>query len=408
MLLRDDKPIRVLMICPEFRPIVGGYERAAERLSTALVEAGIGVVVIAERRDRAWPAIEAINGYKLRRLPCLYRRNLHTITGLLSFAGFLLRHGRTFDVWHVHQYGFQAALAVALGKVLRRPVVLKLMNTNAQGIAAAMGRRGAACILGDLHRRVSACIAISDETRAEAIRFGVPPERIHLIPNGMNSREFGPASPEERKAALRALELKCERLVLYVGRLAPEKNLLGLLDAWATLNTKARDGALLALVGDGPERDKIQAKVQALNLASSVLVAGQCSNVATWYRAADMYVISSHNEGLSNSMIEALACGVPVISTRVSGSSILLDSPSAGLVVDTGNLEHLAAAMESLLQNESLRTQLAANARRTFETHFALEVLSKKMIALYKQLSNGHKRGRADARNRGRTRSPGH
>lgn len=383
------------MISPEFRPIVGGYERAAERLSAALVEAGISVVVIAERRDRAWTAIETTNGYEIRRLACSYRRYLHTITGLLSFAGFLLRHGRTFDVWHVHQYGFQAALAVALGKVLRRPVALKLMNTGVHGIAAAMRSGVAAWVLGDLHRRVSACIAISAETCTEAIRFGIPPERIHLIPNGLNSRELCPASPEERKVARLALGLKCEHLVLSVGRLAPEKNLLGLLDAWAAVDTKVRDRALLALVGDGPQRDNVQAKAKALNLAGSVHLAGQCSNVATWYRAADIYVISSDNEGLSNSMIEALACGVPVISTRVSGSSILLESPIAGLVVDTGNVENLAGAMESLLQNESLRTQLATNARRTFETHFALEVLSKKMIALYKQLLGGQNRGRA-------------
>ena len=278
---------------------------------------------------------------------------------------------------------------MALGKVLRRPVALKLMNTGADGIAAAMGSGVAAWILGYLHRRVSACIAISDETRAEAIRFGVPPERIHLIPNGLNSRELCPASPEERKVARRALGLKCERLVLYVGRLAPEKNPLGLLDAWAAVDTKAREGTLLALVGDGPQRDKVQAKAQALNLAGSVHLAGQCSNVATWYRAADIYVISSHNEGLSNSMIEALACGLPVISTRVSGSSILLESPIAGLVVDIGNVENLAGAMESLLRNESLRTQLGANARQKFETHFPLETLSKKMIALYRGLLDG-------------------
>jgi glycosyltransferase involved in cell wall biosynthesis len=298
-------------------------------------------------------------------------------------------------VWHVHTYGFHAALAVALGKVLRRPVAVKLMNTGADGIAAAMGSGVAACILGYLHRRVNACIAISDATRAEAIRFGVPPERIHLIPNGLNSREFYPASSQERKVARRALGLNCERLVLYVGRLSPEKNPLGLLEAWAAVHTKAREGALLALVGDGPQREEVHAKAHAPNLAGSVHLAGQCGNVATWYRAADIYVISSHNEGLSNSMIEALACGVPVISTRVSGSSILLESPIAGLVVDTGNVENLAGAMESLLQNESLRTQFATNARRTFETHFALEVLSKKMIALYKQLLDGDNRGRA-------------
>ena len=141
MISRDDEPIRVLMISPQFRPLVGGYERAAERLSAALAAAGLRVVVIAERRDRAWPAVECIDGYEVRRLSCSYRRHLHTITSLLSFAGFLLRHGREFDVWHVHQYGFHAALAVALGKVLRRPVVLKLTSSGAMGIEKSHGRR---------------------------------------------------------------------------------------------------------------------------------------------------------------------------------------------------------------------------------------------------------------------------
>src|SRR6266571_4708787 len=131
--------LAVLMISPQFRPLVGGYERAAERLSGALAEAGISVVVITERRDHAWPAVECIDGYKVRRLWCVYRRHLHTISSLLAFARFLLRHGREFDVWHVHQYGFHAALAMALGKVLRRPVVFKLTSSAAMGIERTMG-----------------------------------------------------------------------------------------------------------------------------------------------------------------------------------------------------------------------------------------------------------------------------
>lgn len=395
------------MISPQFRPLVGGYERAAERLSVALAEAGLRVVVIAERRDRAWPAVECIDGYEVRRLSCVYRRNLHTITSLLSFVGFLLRHGRAFDVWHVHQYGFSAALVVALGQVLRRPVALKLMNSGVDGIAAATGRGGAGWILRYLHRRASACIAISDETRAEAIRFGIPLERIHLIPNGLATHEFHPASPEERNAARRALGLNCERLVLYVGRLAPEKNPLGLLDAWAAVDAKARQGALLALVGDGPHRDEVQAKAQARNLAGSVRLVGHCNNVATWYRAADVFVISSRNEGLSNSMIEALACGLPVISTRVSGSAVLVESPAAGFVVDTGNVKDLAGALELLLVDKSMRTQLGENARLTFEAHFSLDTLSKKTILLYEELVHPSKGGQPDVWNRGRAGFPG-
>jgi glycosyltransferase involved in cell wall biosynthesis len=382
---RDDEAISVLMISPQFHPVVGGYERAAGRLSMALAEVGMRVVVVAERRDPAWPAVECIDGYEVRRLWCVYRRYLHTITSLLAFAYFLLRHGRAFDVWHVHQYGFYAAVAVALGKVLRRPVALKLTSSGAMSIEKTMGSGIVGRILGFFHRRASACLAVSDETREDAIRFGIPAERIHLIPNGVDGHQFHPSSPEERAAARHALGLDCERLVLYVGRLSAEKNPVGLLDAWAAL-PNAFAGSLLALVGDGPDRDQVHARVQMLNLAGSVHLAGHCSNVATWYLAADVYVISSHNEGLSNCMIEALACGLPVISTRVSGSSILVQSPTAGLVVDVDNVENLAGAMEALLRDESIRMRLGENARLTFEARFTLETLSKKTILLYKGL----------------------
>jgi len=388
--------MRVLMICPQFRPLVGGYELAGERLSRALAEAGMHVVIIAERRDHAWPAVECIDGYEVRRLSCRYRRHLHIITSLLSFAGFLLRHGREFDVWHVHQYGFHAALAVALGKALRRPVVLKLTSSSARGIEKAMGSGIVGRILRFFHRRVSACLAVSEETREEAIRFGIPVERIHLIPNGVDGRQFHPASPEERTAARRVLELDCERLVLYVGRLSAEKNSLGLLDAWAAVDTKAREGALLTLVGNGPDWDQVHARARTPHLAGSVHLAGQRSDVATWYRAADVYVIPSHREGLSNSMIEALASGLPVISTRVSGSSILVESPAAGLVVDLGDVGMLARAMERLLGDALMRTRLGENARLTFESRFSLETLSKKVILLYEGLRDrNEKRGTA-------------
>jgi len=386
MISHDGDPTRVLMISPQFRPIVGGYERAAERLSAALADAGLQVVVITERRESAWPAVELTDGYEVRRLSCLYRRHLHAFTSLFSFAGFLLRHGHTFDVWHVHQYGLHAALAIVLGKVLHCPVVLKLTSTASMGIRSALGGGIKGRILGFIHRRVSACIAVSEEAREEAIRFGISPERIHLVPNGVDGRQFHPASSEERAAARSALGLDCERLVLYVGRLSAEKNPLALLAAWAAVDTKAREGALLALVGDGPDRDQVHAITHMRNLAGNVVLAGNRSDVANWYRAADVFVISSHLEGLSNTMIEALASGLPVISTRVSGSSLLVESPNAGLVVDVGNIEMLAREMERLLQDGSMRTLLGKNARLRFESLFSLEILSKKMISLYESL----------------------
>ncbi|MCX7166534.1 MAG: glycosyltransferase family 4 protein [Rhodocyclales bacterium] len=381
----SSRQLSVLMLSPQYRPIVGGYERAAERLSGALADVGLRVVVIAERRDRAWPAMERIDGYEVQRLFCLYRRHLHAITSLLSFAGFLLRHGRAFDVWHVHQYGYHAALAVVLGKLLHRPVALKLTNSAAMGIEKAMGSGIAGGILRFLHRQVSACIAISDETRAEAIRFGIPDARIHLIPNGVDGRQFYPASLEQRAAARSALGLDCERLVLYVGRLSPEKNPRGLLDAWTGVDTQARDGALLVLVGDGPDWDQVHARAKTPSLVGAVYLAGKRTDVMTWYQAADLYVISSYNEGLSNAMIEALASGLPVIATSVSGAEHIV-AADAGIVVPIGDMVALAGAIQNLLVSAEKRSRLGLNARRVFEEHFSAAMVAGQINSLYRLL----------------------
>jgi glycosyltransferase involved in cell wall biosynthesis len=222
MIKSPPRPLSVLMISPQFRPLYGGYERAAERLSRALVEAGLRVEVVTERRDPAWPASEVCDGFRIRRVWTVYRRHLHALTSLIGFGGYLLRHGRRFDIWHVHQYGFQAALAVVLGRLLRRPVVLKLTNSAAMGIEKALltDARTTARLLAFLHRRVSACVAITDETRDEATRFGIPINRIHLVPNGLPADEFRPASAAERAEARQRLALDCETLVLSVARLS--------------------------------------------------------------------------------------------------------------------------------------------------------------------------------------------
>ncbi|HEX4885440.1 MAG TPA: glycosyltransferase family 4 protein, partial [Casimicrobiaceae bacterium] len=360
------------MISPQFRPLVGGYEQAAERLSAALARAGLAVVVAAERRDDAWPAQEDRDGYRVRRLRCRHRPRLHTLSSVAAYAAFLLREGRRYDVWHVHQYGAHAALAVALGALLRRPVVLKLTNSGPMGIDATLGHGFAAGAPRWLHRHVDACIATSAETRAEAVRFGLPARRVHLIPNGLDDARLQPATADERSAARRVLGLGCRRLVLAVGRLAPEKNPLGLLDAWAAVPARVREGALLALVGDGPCRDDVIARAARADVAASVRVVGQRNDVATWYRAADVFVLASIHEGLSNAMIEALACGLPVVSTRVSGSGVLTTEPQAGIVTEVADVRGLAAALGALLGNAAQRTQLGANARRVFERHFAL------------------------------------
>jgi glycosyltransferase involved in cell wall biosynthesis len=374
------------MIAPQFRPLIGGYERAAERLCAALAERGFQVTVITERRVRSWPVREVVQGYEVRRLQCLYRRRLHVVSSLLVFGTYMLVHGRRFQVWHVHQYGPHAALAVALGNLLRRPVVLKLTNSAAMGIEKTLGKGIRGRLLGFLHRRVSACLAVSEETRTEAIQFGIPLERVHLIPNSVDHRSFRPASPKERVDARRALSLEGQRLVLYVGRLAPEKNPLGLLEAWAAVDEAVREGSLLALVGDGPLRATLADYVAAKGLSQSVRILGERNDVACWMRAADLYVLASNHEGLSNTFLEAMASGLPVVSTRVSGCIGTVEESGAGLLVDVGRVDRLSEAMARMLADTPLRERMGQAGRALIEDKYSTDVVARACLRLYRSL----------------------
>lgn len=379
-----EQSLRVLMISPQFRPIVGGYERAAERLSAAIAEKGGIVTVLAERRESSWPVEESVSGFQIRRLWCLHRRYLHTLSTLLSFGAYLLVHGRKFHVWHAHQYGHLAALAVAMGSLLGRPVVLKITSSAAMGIANSLGNGMFGHLVAFFHRRVAACVALSAETRQEALDFGIPAEKIHLIPGGVDGAQFRPATSDERKAARNRLNLTCERLVLFVGRLSTEKNPQALVRAWGEIDPAARMNTKLAMVGDGPDEKSVHDL--AKRVSNSIIFPGRRADVDDWYRAADVYVISSELEGLSNTMIEAMATGLPVVSTAVSGSSILAEPPPAGLLVEIGDTAELSRSLESLLRDEMLRLFLGNNARRKFEAAFSLSVQTERMISLYEKL----------------------
>jgi glycosyltransferase involved in cell wall biosynthesis len=252
------KSLGVLMIAPQFRPLVGGYERAAERLSEELTRMGHEVTVIADCRDKRWPRIETEKGFTLRRLWCIYRPGLHIFTALLSHAAFLLLHGRRYDVFHIHQYGHHAALTAVIGRLFRRPTILKITNTGAQGIEQALVQeQKASRLLGSLHRKVDACIATTVEAQAEAARFGIPRERIRIIPNGIDTDFFKPCDLQGKAEIKRRLGLGRPLTVLYSGRLSSAKNAEGLIEVWNAIYRHVPNTELV-LIGDGPLREMLK------------------------------------------------------------------------------------------------------------------------------------------------------
>ncbi|VUZ84773.1 Glycosyl transferase group 1 [Candidatus Methylomirabilis lanthanidiphila] len=377
------------MISPQFRPIVGGYERAAERLSAGLAALGHAVTVITERRDRAWPAQEERDGFRVRRLWCLYRPRLHMLTSMTAFAWFLVTQGRRFQIWHLHQYGLHAVLAVGLGKFLHRPVVLKLASTKDQGLERTASALPLARIAQALLRRVDAAVALTYEMKEEALRFGIPASRIHVVGNGVDTLAFRPHGEEERTHFKRQLGIDAKGMVVSVGRLSEEKNPDGLLRAWQIALSDLPTNWKLVLVGDGPMRAELEAFVNDHGLVASVILAGQQSRVEDWMKAADIFVLASHWEGLSNTMLEAMASGLPVISTRVSGCVDLLEKTGAGAVVETGDIATFAEMIVRLAKDPTLRYQMGYAGRPAVEREYSIKVIAAHHKQLYHNLLDG-------------------
>lgn len=374
------------MICPQFRPLVGGYERAAERLSIELVRQGQDVTVVAERRQWKWPKLERIEGVVIRRLPCVYRPRMHIATALLSLAVYLLLYGRRFDVWHVHQYGAHATVAILLAKLIRRPAVLKITNTAGQGISRATAATPLSLIQVWAHRHADGCVAVSDEAAQEVAHFGIPVDRVAKIGNGVDMKMFRPVVADERAALRITLGLPDRNTAIYVGRLSGEKNPLGLLEAWALARPHFREPWTLVMVGDGPQRALVGERIRDLGLGDCVRTVGLSDRVQDWLGASDVLLQASHWEGLSNTVLEAMASGLPAVVTSVSGMDDLIGRTGAGSIVPVGDMKAFAQAIVDLNADSGLRRSMGAKAREAVIQHYSAEVVARRHLAFYRCL----------------------
>jgi glycosyltransferase involved in cell wall biosynthesis len=380
------RKLKILMIAPQFRPLAGGYERAAERLSIALADRGHTVQIVTERREQAWPKCEPIGKANLRRLWCVYKPRVHKLTTLFSLASYLLLNGWRYQVWHVHQYGDDAGLAIAMSKLLRRPVVLKITSSGSNGLAARNAQSRLPRFMKYFHQRVAAIAALTNETRDEAIAYGIPAERVHVVGNGIEIHRFQPQSDSGRELLKKQIGLPGRKIALFVGRFYEAKNTLGLVEAWSLALPKLDASWDLVLLGGGPQQDAIVEFCRQHNIQSRVHLPGHQTNVDQWLGASDLFVLSSWYEGLSNALLEAMACGLPTVSTRVSGIPELIEETNAGIGVPVGDMPAFAEAIVELAGDDERRKKAGAAAREIACRKYSLESVTSAYEALYESL----------------------
>jgi glycosyltransferase involved in cell wall biosynthesis len=341
---------RILFCTWQYHPVVaGGAERQARLQAEELVRRGHRVTVVCPRADGVSSGtVDGVRVVRLRRLPGAWPRRLSYFANLFRFV---LQHGGTYDVVHVHLANLQADAVVAAAGLRRVPTHVKVANSGMYGETRRLAAVAKVTRWYGL-KHAASVQALSEETRQELLRIGVRPERIVAIPNGVPVPQ-----PPDRAAARSRVGLPPDgKVLLFLGRFAGYKGLGDLLAAWPEV---ARDGWTLLLVGEEAEDEPFG----PLPDLPGLLVHPWTTAPADYLAAADVFVLPSHSEGMSNALLEAMACGRAVVTSDTGAATEMVEDGVSGLVHPTGDVDALSKALDAVLSDDDLRDRLAAGAR---------------------------------------------
>jgi glycosyltransferase involved in cell wall biosynthesis len=310
-------------------------------------------------------------------------RRLGALILLLRAGIFLFTHGRRFHVFHVHTVSGLALPAVLIGRLLRKAVILKAVGAWELGgiLNPARRRQVVYRIFLAILRRADAWVAVSSRLRRAIEAVGVPSARLVTIPNGVSTTRFVPRFEGQIQGA----GASDPPQVVFVGRLVKDKGLPVLLQAWTTVKEQV-PGVTLHIVGDGPLEDEVRTLAHHSGLSECVRFHGHQQAVLPFLQTASLFVLPSYIEGLSNTLLEAMAAGLPVVATRVSGSEDVIEEGVTGLLVPPGDPIALAEAMTALLKNPARATAMGRNARQRIERSCGLESVVENYLNLYQRV----------------------
>ena len=279
-------------------------------------------------------------------------------------------------VLHAHDYKTDV-LGVLLGRWFGIPTV-----TTLHGFGFLSGR------LGLYHRldrwalrRMHHAIAVSPDLHEFLAELGIPDGRRSLVENGIDTEMYRrriDGGECKRRFGFGAETL----LVGAVGRLQPEKA-FDLLIASASKLLEQGMTFNLVIAGDGPERGRLEALIQARGHAGRIRLLGHCSETIDLYQAIDVFVLSSLREGLPNVLLEAMALEVPVAATRVGGVPRVVRHEDDGLLFHAGDQQALTDAIARLLCDRPLRLRLGAAGRKTIEQRYSFAQRMQKIRDVY-------------------------
>lgn len=390
------RPARVCMISDSLPPFYSGAGIQALRLARALAQKGVPISALTARHTADLPTHETVEGVAIHRLPVLRHPRLWHLSFFITAAWRLLRHRHEIDVVHLHGAYRRAIPIVATARLAGLRTVVKMSQMGTDDPSTTRTWRFGRLLMNAL-ARTDAVIAITEELARSYLDAGLPPGRLVRIPNGVDTARFHPPDPASRRHLRQALGLPADAsIVLFVGIVHPRKGVDRLLAAWPAVEAR-HPQATLVLVGpldspaDAAPPDFVH-RLRDLATRHRIHLAGPQERVDRFCQAADVFALPSRMEGLPNALLEAMACGLPAISSPLPGISEVIEHDLNGWLVPPNDPTALPAAISHLLSHPGDARRLGQVAYQTILAGYSLDSVADRYIRLYAALAGGSRR----------------
>jgi glycosyltransferase involved in cell wall biosynthesis len=393
--------VKICIFTETYYPVVGGGETQARLLAEGLITNGHSVIVLTRRSDAALRQHENYGDVSVYRLAPVGSGQLKKWGLLLSSLPALVRLRDQYDLIFVSGYRIIGLTAVLVGKLFRKPVVLKadsqgemsgeFFESGLRKFSVSRSSLPFRLFLGFRNvilKKADAFSAISPEIASEWTSSKVPLNKIHLIPNGVDTTCFAPVNAKQKSFLREKLNLPQDALIaIYTGRLVSYKGLPLLLKVWNEFRPR-HVNALLLLAGTGGLdihncETQLHDYVVSAGLEKNVWFLGSVQNIPEYLQAADLFVFPTENDAFPSSLIEAMSCGLPIVTTPVGAIKTIVAHQETGLLVQPGNRQQLYEALVAIVSDKTLASRLGKAGRQIVEERYSVGNTVGKYLSLF-------------------------
>jgi len=373
------------MLIPTYDPVIGGAQTQVRTLSRGLSQRSWDIRILTRRHMPGVAGLERdtiVSGVPVHR--CWSRGGrLGGLAFFITSLFYLARNGGR-AVYHAHDAGSAGLLAAAARTLFGGRGVIKL-RTGKQGYEDYLSRWWNRVHFVATLRRADVVHVVNREVVGYLEVLASRTLPVRLLPNGVDTDHYRPPTTAERAEARADIGIDdgCP-VFLFLGRLQRLKGFDVLLEAWSRFLPSAPDNAVLVVVGDGPERPASVAPESA----ASIRFEGSQKNPLPYLRAADVFVLPSRTEGLSNSLVEAMACGLPVIASAVGGAPDWLDGAKGQRLFDSEDSVRLSELLAEMAEDPEARYDGGQRGRQRIVEELSLTVALNEFEQLYQELSD--------------------